>query len=98
MADDARRALIEVGIVFADAGSPSATGGFDVVTDAPHRMSVTEIEMEIEALQAACELQQSVLGELYLALDRTTFGLREARTRVESLRGELARRETDRSS
>ena len=98
MADDLRRTLEEVGVAFADAPLPREEDGMDGVPRAPAGLTVAEIEAEIVSLLTACEIQQSVLAELHLAVDRTTFGLRVARTRIEILRGERTRRLTARAS
>src|SRR5262245_45522310 len=77
--------------------APGLPDGQDGILRPPCGMSAREIEEEVAALLAACEVQQSVLRELALAVDRATFGLRESRTRIERLREELGRRSAARA-
>jgi hypothetical protein len=55
-------------------------------------MTVAEILGEIQEQERICEACKSELRELYLSLDKATFNLRSARTRIEALRAEVARR------
>ena len=61
-------------------------------TRPPKDMNVAEIEAEIQQQSKACEAFETELRALYLALDEATFRLREARSRFEILRTEIARR------
>lgn len=61
-------------------------------TRPPKDMTVAEIELELERQANTCEASETEMRALYLALDKATFRVREARSRIDLLRTELSRR------